>query len=334
MKTRFAFLAGVIASTFAFAIAGRAQTQPKDPSDFDLVLPSHSGQLQWHAEGFVVSEVSVEPKAREIGVRGQDQTGHLLFEGFLSILSGPTTLTSATCRDAALEKEKKNDSSFKSGPTSEQTRPDGLSVELVNYMELGEGNKSVYSKRAFIATGDVCGDLEIYSSTPLSDTDPALKETWESFRLNPAYEPQFDDIFQYAQILFENHKYEAAAPFFELALTKVKEENTGDNLTWRRVTTDQAGMSYGVSGNFAKARAIFEAAIAKDPDYPLYYYNLACADAGEMKLDDARTHLKQAFDRKANVLTGEKMPDPTMDDTFLPYKDDKDFWTFLESLTK
>jgi tetratricopeptide (TPR) repeat protein len=243
-------------------------------------------------------------------------------------------LTGAVCRDTAIEKEKKNDPSFKSGATSELTRPDGLSVELVSYMELGDGNKSVYSKRGFIATGDTCADLEIYSTTPLSDTDPALKKIWESFRLNPTYEPQFDDIFQYAQILFQNQKYEAAGPFFELALTKVKEENTGDNRTRRRVTTDQAGMSYGVSGNFTKARAIFEAAIVKDPDYPLYYYNLACADAGEMKLDDARAHLKQAFDRKANVLAGEKMPDPTMDDTFLPYKDNKDFWAFLESLTK
>jgi hypothetical protein len=334
MKTHFSVPAGLLTLIFFIAAPGRAQTQAKDASDFDLVLPSHAGQLQWHAQGFVVSEVSVEPRAREIGVRGQDQTGHLLFEGFLSILSGPTTLTSAACRDTAIEKEKKNEPSFKSGTTSELTRPDGLSVELVSYMELGDGNKPVYSERGFIATGDICGDLEIYSTTPLSDTDPALKEIWGSLRLNPTYEPQFDDIFQYAQILFENHKYEAAGPFFELALTEVKEDNTGDNQTWRRVTTDQAGMSYGVSGNFTKARAIFEAAIVKDPNYPLYYYNLACADAGEMKLDDARAHLRQAFDRKANVLTGEKMPDPTMDDTFLPYKDNKDFWTFLESLTK
>ena len=27
-------------------------------------------------------------------------------------------------------------------------------------------------------------------------------------------------------------------------------------------------MSYGVSGNFVKARAIFETGIVKDPDYP------------------------------------------------------------------
>lgn len=47
----------------------------------------------------------------------------------------------------------------------------------------------------------------------------------------------------------------------------------------RRVMRDQAGMSYGISGDLAKARSIFEKGTAEDPDYPLYYDNLACADA-------------------------------------------------------
>jgi tetratricopeptide (TPR) repeat protein len=95
---------------------------------------------------------------------------------------------------------------------------------------------------------------------------------------------------------------------------------------------DQAGMSYGISGDFAKARSIFEKGVAEDPDYPMYYYNLACADASEKKLSDAKRHLQQAFDRKANVNPGEAMPVPTEDDSFLPYKADKDFWAFLQSV--
>jgi hypothetical protein len=64
----------------------------------------------------------------------------------------------------------------------------------------------------------------------------------------------------------------------------------------------------------------------------LYYYNLACADAEEGKLADARKHLQQAFARKANVIPGETMPDPTKDDSFLPYRSNKDFWAFIENL--
>jgi tetratricopeptide (TPR) repeat protein len=124
--------------------------------------------------------------------------------------------------------------------------------------------------------------------------------------------------------------YKAAAPMFEQALAKLDDDH--NQLIWRRVTTDQAGMSYGMSGEIPKARAIFETAIAKDPDYPMYYYNLACADAEENKLVDARTHLQEAFARKKDMIPGETLPDPTKDDSFLPHKSDKEFWKFLQGL--
>ena len=91
-------------------------------------------------------------------------------------------------------------------------------------------------------------------------------------------------------------------------------------------------MSYGIIGEFAKARSIFEKGVAEDPNDPIYYYNLACADAGQQKLAEAKVHLREAFDRKSNVNPGEVMPTPTEDDSFLPYKSDKQFWDFLERL--
>ena len=183
-----------------------------------------------------------------------------------------------------------------------------------------------------MAIGDICGDLEIYGSDLNVISDPNLKKIWESYRFDPNYSPQFSDVSLYTEILYQNHTYQAVAPVFEQALTKLNEDKNVDQLMWQRVTTDQAGMAYGLAGNIPKARAIFEAAVAKDPDYPMFYYNLACADAEEKKLADARNHLQQAFARKANVIRGETMPDPTKDDSFLPYRDNKEFWTFVESL--
>jgi tetratricopeptide (TPR) repeat protein len=138
-------------------------------------------------------------------------------------------------------------------------------------------------------------------------------------------------LFVYAQILYQHHMYGPAAPVYEKALANLNED-PGSTKTMKRVITDQAGMSYGMSGNIAKARAIFEKAVATDPDYPLYYYNLACADAEEKKLAGAKKHLQDAFDRKANIIPGESMPDPTQDDSFLPYRNNKEFWTFVEGL--
>jgi tetratricopeptide (TPR) repeat protein len=314
---------------FIGAIAGQAQSLSKDGS-FLLALPAHEGQLEWNATGFSVVQTSAKPNSAEIGVRASDGSGQFTLLGFLFLFPEQAPMTSAKCRDGVMEPAKKSNPTITIAGTSEMARSDGPPLELVSYVAQGQEGKLVYSVRGFLAMGDLCGDLEIYGNDVSVINDPNLKKIWESYRLDPQYIPQFSDVFVYAQILYQKHLYQAAAPIFEQALTKL----TGgkDQMAWRRVATDQAGMAYGLSGNIPKARSLFDAAIAKDPNYPMYYYNLACADAEEKKLADARVHLQEAFDRKANVIQGETIPDPTKDNSFLPYHGDKEFWTFLESL--
>jgi tetratricopeptide (TPR) repeat protein len=241
-------------------------------------------------------------------------------------------MTSTKCREGVLEPAKRSNPTIQIAGTTEMPRSDGPPVALASYVSQDKDGKLVYSVRGFLAMGDICGDLEIYGSDVNVIKDPNLKKVWESYEFDPNYSPQFHDVFLYADILYQNHMYQAAAPVFEQALTKLNDNKGEDQLMWQRVTTDQAGMAYGLAGNLPKARAIFEAAVAKDPQYPMYYYNLACADAEEKKLADARDHLQQAFARKANVIPGESMPDPTKDDSFLPYRENKEFWTFVEGL--
>lgn len=93
-------------------------------------------------------------------------------------------------------------------------------------------------------------------------------------------------------------------------------------------------MAYGISGDIQKTRMLLNATVQADPAYPLNYYNLACADAEEGNAADAKLHLQQAFDWKANVIPGENLPDPTQDDSLLKLKDDKAFWSFVEDLKK
>lgn len=312
-------------------IPARAQT-PMNAADFKLALPAHQGDLEWHATGFKIVQSSAKPNGVEIGIRGSNVSSRLAFLGFLFLVPDQAPLTSPKCRDGAIELLKKSNPTLKILATSEMVHSEDPPVELVSYSVQGRDGKLGYSMRGFAATGDICGDLEFYSSAPINPEDPDLKTIWDTYRFDSNYTPQFNDVSLYAEILYQNHMYEAAAPFFEQALTKLKDDKDKDQVTWRRVTTDQAGMAYGLAGNIPKARALFEAAVAKDPEYPLYYYNLACADAEEKKLGDARTHLQQAFARKANVIQGEIMPDPTKDDSFLPYRDNKEFWTFVESL--
>lgn len=322
--------AAVFSALVFTALISRAGQMPTNDTHFKLALPDHRGQLGWDAVGFKIVQSSAKPNGQEIGIRGKDESGRLTFLGFLFVVSGQTSLTSSQCRDGEIDPLRKSSPAFKVLGTSQIATANELPVNVVAYTVRDRDGNPVYSMRGFVATSDICGDLEFYSSTAINPKDPDLMKIFESYHLDPSYTPQFNDMFVYAQILYRERSYAAAAPFFEEALSKLSD--TKNDLTMRRVTTDQAGMAYGISGDTAKARSIFESAIAKDPNYPMYYYNLACADAQDENLAGARVHLQQAFARKGNVIPGETMPDPSKDDSFLPYRNDAAFWKFVESL--
>lgn len=323
-------IASAFATVLLLVTLANSQTSTAD-SAFKLALPGRLGQLQWRADGFTIIESSAKPNGAEIGLRGRNQSGRLTFLGFLFLVPEQAPMSAAKCRDGILDSEKKGSPSLKMISTSQLTRDGGVPVELVSYSAKKSDGKTGYVVRAFIATGESCGDLAFYSDVPITAADAELKPIFDSYRYDPKYATQFNDAFLYAQILYQHGAFQAAAPMFESALEQLSARDPNQQ-TMRRVTTDQAGMAYGISGNIKKARAIFEAAIKTEADYPLYYYNLACADAEENKLSDTRTHLEQAFARKKNMIAGETLPDHTKDDSFLPHQNDKQFWAFLQTL--
>jgi hypothetical protein len=269
------------AALAALAFVAGLHAQIEADNGFKLALPDHRGQLHWHAEGFKIVESSAKPNGREIGIRGRDESGRLTFLGFLFVVREQAPLTSAKCRDSALGPEKKSNPTLKVAETLENVHSGPPAVSVVTYTAQGRGGKTAYMVRGFVAVGDICGDLEFYSDSPIRADDADLRGIFASYTFDENYIPKFGDDFVYAQILYKAHLYKAAAPIFEMALTKLGEDSGANTKTVRRVVTDQAGMAYGMSGDVSKARAIFEKAVASDPDYPMYYYNLACADAEE-----------------------------------------------------
>jgi hypothetical protein len=309
-----------------------AQTAPGD--EYRLALPDHMGQLTWSVKGFQIIESSAKPNGGEIGLRGRDAVGRLTFLGFLFVAPENAPMTSGTCRDGVLGQEKKANATLKIVKTSEIRQESGVPVTVVTYTAANRDGSPGYRVRGFAATGDICGDLEFYSHDQISDQDSDLNQAFRSFRLDPGYAPLFGDLALYAQVLVRQHEYQAAAPIFERSLAVVPSDGAPfpSPTVARRVMRNQAGMSYGIAGDLRNARRIFEEGTAQDPDYAMNYYNLACADAGEKKLAEARIHLRQAFARKANMNPGESLPDPTQDDSFLSYKNDQEFWSFVERL--
>jgi tetratricopeptide (TPR) repeat protein len=330
-----------MAASYKTAAAGGTPSPLPTPATLDLgqsltfALPDHPGYLHLDAPAYIISELSAKPNGHEFGIRAHDTSiSHTEILGFL-FMPEPKTPTAAACRDWIVKLEKSQGDgfqkkiSFYNQSLHEIKSDSGVDIALIEYKQSREPDSFVIS-RAFVASGDLCADIKMTGAGEIFIRD--AQSILRNLKFDPDRPPDFNAKFRFASVLYFNKNYAAAASFFVEALALV--DTTDDPLKWRRVTTDQASMAYGISGDLAKSRAMNEAAIAKDADYPLYYYNLACADAESGDAGAAQKHLQEAFDRRANTLPGEKLPDPATDDSILKLKKDTAFWAFVEALPK
>jgi len=129
------------------------------------------------------------------------------------------------------------------------------------------------------------------------------------------------------------HDFKRAIPPYEQALKREKVKRQLDQTIWT-VLVVNLGMSYGITGDLQKAKETFEYGISKDPDYPLFYYNMACT-YGEMdEMDKAIEYLKLAFERKDKMIAGERFPNPATDSSFKRFLNNEKFQLALKDLNK
>lgn len=87
-----------------------------------------------------------------------------------------------------------------------------------------------------------------------------------------------------------------------------------------------------MKGDLAKVRSLLKDAIHQDPEYPVNYYNLACAFAEQGDKAEMLANLSLAFEYKDHVLHGEHMPNPRSDSSFQKYLEDTDFIDLMKRL--
>lgn len=125
--------------------------------------------------------------------------------------------------------------------------------------------------------------------------------------------------------------YSTAIKHYRKALELEKKKPTLPPNLWR-VVVDNLGMSYGLSGDNAKAKEVFEYGLSKDAIYPMFYYNLACAYAEMKDLENALRNLRLAYQYRDNMLPGEILPDPASDSSFARFLTSEKFRNTLKEL--
>ena len=275
-------------------------------------------------DGFKVTQSSAKPGGAEFGLRVHDSHN---IEAMMFLFLTPATLhqNASSCLQGELQEVRKrmaaNFIDVKLNPESKDTG------NYATMLVTGKNGQYLYG---FYGHEDQCLSIEIYS-----DPSRALElKTASAFlgrqNYDPNYKPTAKDKFIYATVLYNTHLYGASVPVYADYLQSLPHDES--TKTQRRIATDNMGMAAGISGDVDRARKIFENAIKQDPDYPLNYYNLACADAEQGNAKDAKLHLQQAFDRKDKTNPGEQLPEPAQDDSIQKLQKNKEFWAFVQTL--
>lgn len=125
-------------------------------------------------------------------------------------------------------------------------------------------------------------------------------------------------------VLSQERRFSTAALEYTAALDLDAKQNSLSDEDKLRVT-DSQGVAYAESGNLPRAREIYDTAIKQNPEYPLFYYNLACVYAEMHQLDPALDNLKKAWDLRDKMPEGQRFPDPRKDTSFGGYLKDPRF---------
>lgn len=139
------------------------------------------------------------------------------------------------------------------------------------------------------------------------------------------------DYMKEGSLFYNQENYKKAIEPYQKALDLEKENPKLDKTMWR-VLVDNLAMSYGITGNLQKAKEILDYGLSKDSDYPMFYYLMADTYAEMEDEDNAIVYLKKAFERKANMINGETIPDPAKDDSFQRFMKHEKFLRTLKEL--
>jgi hypothetical protein len=289
-----------------------------------MVIPGVKGVLELDV-GPTTSETRVRPDGKEVQLRAFGRPDKLEITAFLQRVTFPAS--AEKCRDEWWPGTKKGP--FQRDNLQETVVKDGIArVEFIvpEFQGVKVQQKNIH---AYVGGGDLCAEIHLSKLSFKPDDQKLFEDVLATVRLLPDASPSAGESQNQAQPqdhdssyffgqgskFYLQRNYSSAAISYQKALDLEKQKRTLSK-DYFRVLVDNLGMSYGIDGNLSQAKATFEYGLSQEPEYPLFSYNLACT-YGEMdRMNDALTQLRLAYKYKANLISGESLPDPLKDDSF------------------
>jgi len=305
------------------ALSGVAQ-QSQTPLLGRLSLPTKDWGVVMTLPGFVTKSVETKPDGRRYMVAENQNTNVVVS---VTLEGTNSEIPANSCRQSLEEKTKHPPLKIKDVRFSHSGDFDVMRYAVANFRGQSINQESLFAcqfyDKAYI-------DVHISKVNFVTADEPLFTDVLNSLHIDKVQRSSMD-LLEQASALYIQHNYQGAIGPYSQALELEKANPKLEKSLWY-VLVDNLGMSYGITGNLDKAKETFEYGVSKDPEYPLFYYNLACTYAEMNDAGETSEYLRKAFDHKANTLPGESMPDPRKDDSFKKLMKNKDFRELAETL--
>jgi tetratricopeptide (TPR) repeat protein len=322
---REAFSRFYVPAILGLLATGCAAQQPQ-PLRGHVSLPGKDWGLVLELPGFVVKASEVMPDGRRY-MAAENETTHLVVSVTLEQVKSSST--ARPCHESLEQKTKHPPNKIQNVRIS---RLGDLDVMRYTVPKVGGQQTDQESLYACQFYEGAYIDIHLSKVNYTSTDEPLFTEVINTMHI-ARVQPSSMDLLQQGSLFYLQHDYTGAIGPYSEALELEKADPKLKRSLWY-VLVDNLGMSYGITGNLEKAKETFEYGLSKDPTYPMFYYNLACTHAEMGSATEAENYLRRAFDNKANVVSGESMPDPRKDESFKKLMKNKQFREFVETLPR
>ncbi len=332
MKTRL-FVPLSLFLLFSWTTSG--QDAPT-PTKFSVWLPALPWALELDAAGFTLRANEIQKDGRRYFLAENVKT-RVMISVFLEASKGP--VQPGECKHSLEEKVKRNSSLSTSSLKGVAYRQSG-DMQILEFTMSEVDGVPTNQRNVFgcIPKADSFVDIHI-SKIFFREADQAAFDTLlQSFRTvprevsnTPAPVGNSMQLFKEGSRYYIAHQYREAIPAYQKALDIEKSMPTLEKKYWL-VLIDNLSIAYGITGDLASTKSTLAYGVSKDPDYPLFYYNLACVAAEKGDVHDTEKFLKLGFDRRKNIIPGETFPDARTDDSFQKLLLQDEFRQFVNSL--
>jgi tetratricopeptide (TPR) repeat protein len=318
----------------ACVLPGFAQpSNPDNPRRFHFFLPDKTWSLDLDLRGFPPPAFDFASDFRSGKLATKNPESGLMVTAQIS--PATNAHSAVTERDGMVKNLRRGGYNLRDLKTYEK---DGRAYLEYNLTEVPKGVPTPegfqqHNAFVFMVHDGAWVDVHVSKAHFTSADAPAFESFLSAVAIQPSFQPATMDFYLPGSVLYRRKNYRAAIPWLSRALEREKQAPSLPP-NQQLILIDVLGMAHGISGDRKQARAVFAYGLAEHPEFPMFYYNLACTDAEDGDLDAALKNLRLTLQYRANMIPGEKLPDPAKDTSFKAYVDDPRFQevarTFVE----